>query len=138
MTNWAPFRQFVQALTRVVELDNRAATALVEGQYLLAELLKQDDWLHSLYKQPDDRFYRQYLLWCDPFERFSVVSFVWGPGQATPIHDHTVWGLIGVLEGAEFVRTYRHAGPDGTFLEPLGEAVFHAGDVVELQRILRR
>ncbi len=32
-------------------------------------------------------------------ERFCVVSFVWGPDQATPIHNHTVWGLVGVLRG---------------------------------------
>ena len=42
----------------------------------------------------------QYLLYCDPEERFSVVSFVWGPGQSTPTHDPSVWGLIGVLRGA--------------------------------------
>ena len=40
-------------------------------------------------------------------ERFSVVSFVWGPGQATPVHDHTVWGLIGMLRGAELSQGYR-------------------------------
>ena len=28
----------------------------------------------------------------DARERFSVVSFVWAPGQKTAIHDHTVWG----------------------------------------------
>src|SRR4051794_8765541 len=43
----------------------------------------------------------------DPFERFSVVSFVWGPGQKTPIHDHSVWGLVGVMRGAERARAFR-------------------------------
>jgi 3-mercaptopropionate dioxygenase len=28
-------------------------------------------------------------------------------GQATPVHDHTVWGLIGVLRGAEIAHSYR-------------------------------
>jgi len=41
----------------------------------------------------------------DPI-RFSVVSFVWGPGQRTPVHDHTVWGLIGMLRGSEIARNY--------------------------------
>jgi predicted metal-dependent enzyme (double-stranded beta helix superfamily) len=40
------------------------------------------------------------------------VSFVWGPGQLTPIHDHTVWGLIGMLRGEEISTPYR-AGTDG-------------------------
>ena len=30
-----------------------------------------------------------------------MASFVWGPGQATPVHNHTVWGLVGILRGAE-------------------------------------
>ncbi|HCL3537404.1 TPA: 3-mercaptopropionate dioxygenase, partial [Pseudomonas aeruginosa] len=38
--------------------------------------------------------------------RFSVVSFVWGPGQITPVHDHRVWGLIGMLRGAEYSQPY--------------------------------
>jgi predicted metal-dependent enzyme (double-stranded beta helix superfamily) len=56
-----------------------------------------------------------------------VVSFVWGPGQRTPVHDHTVWGLIGVLRGAEISQSYT---ADSTgILKP--EAVQHLapGDV---------
>ncbi len=60
---------------------------------------------------PHPDYYQQYLLYCDPEQRFSVVSFVWGPGQKTPIHDHTVWGLIGMLRGAEVEQSYaRHEG----------------------------
>ncbi|WP_457337280.1 cysteine dioxygenase [Rhizobacter sp. P5_C2] len=78
---------------------------------LLAGLVAHDDWLPASHAQPGVDRYRQYLLHCDPRARFSVVSFVWGPGQATPIHDHTVWGLIGVLRGAEVAQGYRFAGP---------------------------
>lgn len=45
-------------------------------------------------------------LYRDPEARFSIVSFVWGPGQSTPIHDHTVWGLIGVLRGSELAQRF--------------------------------
>ncbi|MEX2239528.1 MAG: cysteine dioxygenase, partial [Burkholderiales bacterium] len=45
---------------------------------------------------------------CDPMERFSVVSFVWMPGQRTPVHDHTVWGLVGVMRGEETCEEYSH------------------------------
>lgn len=44
---------------------------------------------------------------CRLRERFSIVSFVWGPGQATPIHDHRVWGAIGMLRGAEENQRYQ-------------------------------
>ncbi len=30
-----------------------------------------------------------------------------GPGQSTPIHDHRVWGAIGMLRGAEENQRYR-------------------------------
>ena len=50
-----------------------------------------------------------------------MVSFVWGPGQATPVHDHTVWGLIGMLRGQETAQAY---GRDAQGrLVPQGEPV---------------
>jgi predicted metal-dependent enzyme (double-stranded beta helix superfamily) len=58
-------------------------------------------------------------LHADGAERFSIVSFVWGPGQTTPIHDHTTWGLIGMLRGAEVEQHYARR-TDGT-LVPEGE-----------------
>lgn len=32
---------------------------------------------------------------------------MWGPGQATPVHDHTVWDVVGVLRGVEQVERFR-------------------------------
>lgn len=76
------------------------------GSELLARLVAHDDWLPEEFAQPSPERYQQYLLHCDSQERFSVVSFVWGPGQRTPIHDHRVWGLVGVLRGAEHDQRY--------------------------------
>ena len=73
---------------------------------LLADLVAHDDWLPPAYAVPDLQAYQQYLLHCDSLERFSIVSFVWGPGQSTPIHNHGTWGLIGVLRGAEVSQSY--------------------------------
>ncbi len=67
----------------------------------LKELVATDDWLPDEFARPHPQYYQQYLLYCDPQQRFSVVSFVWGPGQTTPIHDHKVWAVIGMLRGAE-------------------------------------
>ena len=79
---------------------------LEEGEALLRALVLKDDWLPAQFAQPSPESYRQYLLHCDPLERFSVVSFVWMPGQKTPIHDHTVWGLVGVMRGQEKCEEY--------------------------------
>ncbi|HEY6773527.1 MAG TPA: cysteine dioxygenase [Oxalicibacterium sp.] len=104
------------------------ARVLHAGSALLRELVANDDWLPPQYAQPDAQHYRQYLLHADAAERFSIVSFVWGPGQLTPVHDHTVWGLIGMLRGAE--RNERFV-PDesGAAMRNLGETVLRPGDV---------
>jgi rhodanese-related sulfurtransferase/predicted metal-dependent enzyme (double-stranded beta helix superfamily) len=68
--------------------------------------VQQDDWLPEEFAQVHPDRYQQFLLYADPQDRFSVVSFVWGPGQSTPIHDHTVWGLIGMLRGEELTQPF--------------------------------
>lgn len=97
----APLRDFVIAMTNLVSKTDAEETLIAEGRKLLGTLVSRDDWLPEAFAQPHPEFYQQYLLHADPLERFSVVSFVWGPGQKTPVHDHMVWGLIGMLRGAE-------------------------------------
>ncbi len=72
----------------------------------LARLVARDDWLPPAHAQPHAEHYQQYLLHADPQGRFSIVSFVWAPGQQTPIHDHGVWGAVGVLRGAEQAQAF--------------------------------
>ncbi|KAF1022659.1 MAG: 3-mercaptopropionate dioxygenase [Paracidovorax wautersii] len=102
----APLRDFVTSLARLLDQAPDEPRIRHEGGALLARLVARDDWLPDDYAQPHPQHYQQYLLHADSAERFSVVSFVWGPGQATPIHDHTVWGLIGMLRGGEFSQGY--------------------------------
>jgi predicted metal-dependent enzyme (double-stranded beta helix superfamily) len=92
MTDVAPLRRFIQAMARLADEDPSETRWLAEGGALLRGLVADDAWLPDAFAGPGPR-YRQYLLHCDPLERFSVVSFVWGPGQRTPVHNHTVWGL---------------------------------------------
>lgn len=117
----APLRHFVTDLARVLEGGPDEAAILREGAALLARLVARDGWLPEDCARPDPVRYRQYLLHADSAQRFSVVSFVWGPGQRTPIHDHTVWGLIGMLRGAEYSQPYRLGGAAG--IEPAGPEV---------------
>lgn len=103
----APLTAFVRDATAIVECDLGDTEVVQRLTPHLARLIERDDWLPEVFAQPHPEYYQQYLLHCDPLERFSVVSFVWGPGQRTPIHDHTVWGLIGMLRGAEVSTSYR-------------------------------
>ena len=109
-------RDFVARVTRMVEQDGNAeAAVLAPARDLLSGLVAQDDWLPDAFAAPDPARYRQYLLYCDPLDRFSLVSFVWGPGQRTPVHDHLMWGLVGMLRGAEDAVPYTRT-PDGKVL----------------------
>ena len=107
----ARLRSFIQHMTRVVDIHHANEPALLDqAQPLLADLITHDDWLPDVFARPSPDRYQQYLLYCDPFERFSLVSFVWGPGQTTPLHDHTVWGMVGVMRGAERCEEYAAVG----------------------------
>ncbi len=101
-------RDFVIETTRLIERHEGGEAALLAALTpRLQDLVGVDDWLGPDYAAPDPIRYRQYLLHADPLERFSVVSFVWGPGQYTPIHAHGVWGLVGVLRGVELSTDYK-------------------------------
>jgi predicted metal-dependent enzyme (double-stranded beta helix superfamily) len=99
-------RDFVAQLAALLDSQPQEAEILEKGSELLRPLLQQDDWLDETFTQPHSEHYQQYLLHADAQQRFSVVSFVWGPGQQTPIHDHRVWGLIGMLRGAEVSQSF--------------------------------
>lgn len=105
---------FVQAMSQLLQTDPTQKTILDEGGKLLATLVAKDDWLPEMFTHPHPQHYQQYLLYADPLDRFSMVSFVWGPGQKTPVHDHMTWGLIGMLRGQE-IDTHYFKQADGSY-----------------------
>lgn len=98
---------FVAAMTRLATEGPRGEAATLEcAAPLMRALVATDDWLPEAMAASHPQYYQQHLLYGDPLDRFSLVSFVWGPGQKTPVHDHTVWGIIGMLRGAECGQRY--------------------------------
>ena len=132
MKNYARFRQFIAEFTRLAEQHaDDEVVRLERGSKLLAALVSFDDWLPDACAEPNPQYYQQYLLYCDPLERFSVVSFVWGPGQKTPVHDHTVWGLVGMMRGAELCQSFATAG-DARPMQAGARRRLQPGDVENL------
>jgi len=127
MASMALLKDFIGEMTTLADLGLGEPELLGRAQPLMSRLLSQDGWLPDAFAQPDENNYRQYLLHCDPLERFSLVSFVWGPGQKTPIHDHTVWGILGVLRGAEVSQ--RYIAEAGAMHEQGGTEVLEAGAI---------
>lgn len=124
------FGNFLASLSRQADaVAQDEAAILRSAKASLAALVAHDDWLVEEFASPHPIHYQQYLLFCDPNRRFSVVSFVWGPGQETPIHDHTTWGLVGMLRGAEISEAFeiRDGKPVGGIEERL-----EPGDVAEV------
>lgn len=110
----AKLLNFVESITHLLNTNPNEDLILSQGQEFLAQLVASDDWLPAQFAQPHPQFYQQYLLYADPLDRLSVVSFVWGPGQKTPVHDHLTWGLVGVLRGRERETEYEKQA-DGSY-----------------------
>ncbi len=122
--NANPLERFVRDFSALVDRGADEQTIFRDGRALLADLIAEDGWLPQALLEPDPDSYRIHRLYVDPAGRFSVSAMVWGPGQGTPIHDHTVWGMVGVLRGRERCEEFAH------LLEPGGPLV--AGNVHEL------
>lgn len=123
----APLQSFVDELTALVESGAGEPRLHPAARDAMRNLVAADDWLPVEVTQPHPQYYQQYLLYADPQDRFSVVSFVWGPGQKTPVHDHTVWGVIGMLRGAERSEPFRQEG--GRMIPAGAQVTLNPGDV---------
>ena len=105
---------FVKELALLLETKPSEELIFSKGKALLENLIAVDDWLPEEFCKVHPQYYQQYLLYADPLDRFSVVSFVWGPGQKTPLHNHTVWGMVGQIRGQERSADY-HQQADGSY-----------------------
>src|SRR5215212_211095 len=89
----------------------RDAEDLIDDPHAIAErlgvlLATGGGWLPPDQQRPGVDSYRQHLLHVSPSRRLSVVALVWLPGQATPIHDHVSWCVVGVHRGEELETRY--------------------------------
>lgn len=82
-------RQFIGELATLLDSRPDESTPARPSPPLLAELVRQDDWLPEDCARPDPQRYQQYLLHVDSRQRFSVVSFVWGRARS---HRYTIIG----------------------------------------------
>lgn len=117
----ASLQRFVEEIDTLLDSGEEESRLHRKVGDAMRALVAEDDWLDPAFAEPHPYHYQQYLLYADPDDRFSVVSFVWGPGQQTPIHDHTVWGVVGMLRGAELTQDYELVadGPP----RPVGEEI---------------
>jgi predicted metal-dependent enzyme (double-stranded beta helix superfamily) len=103
---------------------SEAATADAVSR-ALAQHLGAVGLLTEEQREGDPERYRQHVLHVADDGAFSLVALVWLPGQATPVHDHVCWCVVGVHEGEE--EEIRYALDEGRLVvteqlvNPLGE-----------------
>lgn len=85
--------------------------------------------LPERFRQTRADSYARRLLHADPAGRYTVVVMTWGPGQATPVHDHGgLWCVEGVVEGEMVVTQFDVRDlADGTYEVAQCGATLRAG-----------
>lgn len=99
--------EFVARLDDAVRHDARPTAVVRAVTGVLTDFLDRSDLLAPEQCIGDPAGYRQRVLYVAPDGAFSVVALVWLPGQATPIHDHLSWCVVGVHRGEESETRYR-------------------------------
>jgi predicted metal-dependent enzyme (double-stranded beta helix superfamily) len=135
MTTESHFAHFLDRMDASVAAKDDPHVIADETGHLLAELLEHPAFLEDRFREPAADHYRQHLVHVHPRGAYSVVSLVWRPGQATPIHDHRCWCVVGVLQGRELetrYHLYRLDEADFVFLVGDGESVYAPGQVCRL------
>ncbi|MBP8300919.1 MAG: cysteine dioxygenase family protein, partial [Planctomycetes bacterium] len=83
-------------------LRRRPANPVIIREVSLAtkQLCADDRWLEERHRVGSQDCYTRHLLHRDPENRFVVLALVWMPGQMTAIHDHSCWGVMGILQNS--------------------------------------
>jgi len=124
-------RHFLRDMTLLVQDEVDPLQQQRGASELLTRLVRQPGWLAAEFSAAGPAF-RQVLLYNDPLDRFSLVAFIWGSeGRETPVHDHGIWGVVGVLEGGE-VSTEMIPDPAGGPMRPGRQDHLQAGEVMPL------
>jgi predicted metal-dependent enzyme (double-stranded beta helix superfamily) len=118
----------------IAELDEISATHTEDGRSTavaaaLMPYLGRRDLLTPADRRSAAHHYRTNVVHVGAGGAYSVVALVWRPGQRTPIHSHRSWCVVGVHEGRELERTFRHRS--GRLVEQ-GQQLIEAGTVTWL------
>jgi hypothetical protein len=81
----------------------------------------------------ETQFDNELVLYRDPARLFSLRAYLFGPGEHTPVHDHTSWGVSGSAFGPLEVVRYRReddgSNPEQAQLAPGARRVLWPGAI---------
>lgn len=96
---------------------------------LMKRLIKNDlSFLGNEHYQENPEHYARHPIFVKGDDSLSLYSLVWQPGQWTPVHDHSSWGVVGVIEGILEERSY--VCPDGHICSDAGIRLKRGGVIL--------
>jgi predicted metal-dependent enzyme (double-stranded beta helix superfamily) len=122
-------RRLTRSLDALVANDTDTNAIAARAGMLLRPALSDPSLLEVRHCEPADDRYRQHLVHVHPAGRYSIVALVWQPAQATPVHDHRCWCVVGIWRGLERETTYDLYADTSSYLVPRRSTVAVPGDV---------
>lgn len=99
--------------TAVCAGDCHQVTSAVR-QVLCGMIRDRDVRLPDCVHEPIDDHYARREIYRSPAHGYSVVAMTWGPGQGTPVHDHSgLWCVEGVWDGELEITQFELLERDG-------------------------
>src|SRR5689334_6026707 len=100
------FLDEVELTLRTAESEPAIVKRVSDSLSLLLD--KRDrEWLPAKFLRPRSAQYSQYPLYIAPDGTFCVTVVSFAPGVSTGVHNHRVWGVVGVYGGLEHQVFYK-------------------------------
>jgi len=112
--NFPGHDKLVQALDAAVGSGDQHAITAALRNTLCAMIRDHDVKLPDCVHEPIVDHYARRELYRSARHGYSVVAMTWGPGQGTPVHDHSgLWCVEGVWDGQLEITQYELLERDG-------------------------
>ena len=100
-------QELIRRIDAVIDGQCAATTTQCVRDVLCAMMQEKSLNLpRCVYDSPTDHYARR-LVHKDPGRGYTIMAMTWGPGQATPVHDHSgMWCVEAVWEGQIEVTQY--------------------------------
>jgi predicted metal-dependent enzyme (double-stranded beta helix superfamily) len=109
----AKMQELIRRLDEACSVRDDEGRCLRVKDVLIDIVNSGEDFIDARFLEPARERYARRLLHRDLQDRYTVLAMVWGPGQATPLHDHAgIWCVECVYRGKIEVTSYSVRGGD--------------------------
>jgi 3-mercaptopropionate dioxygenase len=120
--------KLIRALDAAVEHGDQHAITSALRNTLCTLIRDHDVQLPDCVHEPITDHYARRELYRSGRHGYSVVAMTWGPGQGTPVHDHSgLWCVEGVWDGELEITQYELLERDGERFRFRAAGGMHAG-----------